>query len=384
MEPKQTLLFSFLLAEILQLFYCPYRCIAQTGKDILLFKNGEKLIGKLRRSTGATVLFHSDMAGDVSVNWNKIAELRSLQKFAVVEKGVKLRTNETGLRIPQGMVTVSEGSVLVRTAPNEPPLSLSLNNTQDVIDLPTFDKVVLSRPAWYQNWKGSGTVGLALVQATQENQSYTSSINFFRDVPGENWMDPETRTTLIFNSAYGELTQPNTPTVKTSIYQAEAERDRYFSRHLFSFIEAGFNHDYSQGLELQQTYGSGIGWSALKSVDEQLDLRAALVYENQSFFTSSQNQHLISSMFSEVYNHRFRNKITFHENLSVTPAWSNLNAYSATGGVMLNIPIYRQLSYTLGVTDSFINNPSPGFRKNSFQFLSGITFSLPQRDVSNH
>ena len=377
-EPKRTQIFSFLLlAETLQLFCFPYHCVAQSDKDTLLFKNGEKLIGKLQRSTGATVLFHSDMAGDVSADWNNIAELRSSQKFAIVEKGVKLRTDETGLSIPQGTISVSDGNVLVETAPNRPPLALSLNNTQDVIDLPTFNKVVLSRPAWYQNWKGSGTVGLALVQATQQNQSYTSSVNFSRDIPGENWMDPETRTTLTFSSSYGELNQPNTATVKTSIFHAEGERDRYFSPHLFSFFEAGFDHDYSQGLDLQQTYGSGIGWSALKSEDEQLDLRAALVYENQSFFTASQNQHLISSLFSEVYNHKFRDKIIFHENLSITPAWSNLNAYSGTGIVTLTIPIYRQINYTLGVTDSFINNPSPGFKKNSLQFLSGITYTLP-------
>ena len=344
---------------------------------MLFLSNGEKLIGKLQRSTGDKVFFHSDTVGDVAVEWSKIQRLQSSQKFAVVEKGVKLRTNETGLRIPQGTVSISDGSVLVNTASSQPPLKLPLSGTQDVIDLPTFEKVVLSRPTWYQNWKGSGTVGLTLVQATQQNQSYTSSTNFFRDIPGENWMDPETRTTLTFTSSYGELDQPETTTVETSIFHAQGERDRYFSPRLFTFFEAGFDHDYSQGLDLQQTYGSGIGWSTLKSEDEQLDLRAAVVYENQSFFTSSQNQHLISSLFSEAYNRKFQNKITFHEDLSITPAWSNLNAYSGTGTLTLTIPIYKKISYTLGVTESFINNPSPGFRKNSFQFLSGITYTLP-------
>jgi len=348
-----------------------------TGKDTLLLKDGEKLIGKLRRSTGATVSFHSDTVGEVSVNWSKIKELHSAQKFAVVEKGVKLRTDETGLQIPQGTVSVSDGKVLINAAPNMPPLTLPLRDTQDVIDMATFERVVLSRPAWYRNWQGSGSVGLAVVNATQKNQSYTSAVNFSRDIPGENWMDPETRTTLTFNSAYGELNQPNTPTVKTSIFHAQGERDRYFSPRFFSFFEAGFDHDYSQGLDLQQTFGGGIGWSALKSKNEQLDLRAALVFENQSFIASSQNQHLVSSLFSEGYNRKFRNKITFHEDISVTPAWSNLKAYSGTGDITLTIPIYKPISYTLGVTDSFINNPSPGFRKNSFQFLSGITYTLP-------
>ena len=257
-------LFFFCVLLETVLVYCPTPCVAQSsGEDILLFKNGEKLIGKLRRSTGATVLFHSEMAGNVTVNWSKIQELHSAQKFAVVEKGVKLRTDETGLRVPQGTVSVSNGNVLVSTTSSSPSLALPLSNTQDIIDLSTFEKVVLSRPAWYQNWKGSGTVGLAFVSATQQNQNYTSAANFSRDIPGENWMSPETRTTLTFSSSYGELNQPNTQTVKTSIFHAQGERDKYFSPRLFTFFEVGFDHDYSQGLDLQQSFGSGIGFSVL-------------------------------------------------------------------------------------------------------------------------
>ena len=146
--------FCILLGTVL--VYCPTPCVAQSsGKDTLLFKNGEKLIGKLRRSTGATVLFHSEMAGDVTVHWSKIQELHSAQKFAVVERGVKLRTDETGLRVPQGTVSVSNGNVLVSTAPNRPSLALPLSNTQDVIDLPTFEKVV--RSAWHLSARHSRT-----------------------------------------------------------------------------------------------------------------------------------------------------------------------------------------------------------------------------------
>lgn len=347
------------------------------GPDTLIFVDGEKLIGHLLRSTGNSVMFHSDMAGDITVDWSKIKELRSNQKFAVVEKGVKLRTNESDAKIPQGAVVLENGNLQIQTAAGATPLVLPLSQTADVIDEQTFERVVLSRPAWYQNWKGAATVGIALVNATQTSQSYSSAINFTRDIPGESWMDPESRTSLNFNSSYGELKQPNTPTVKTSIFHAQAERDRYFSPRLFLFAAANFDHDYSQGLDLQQTYSAGIGWSAIKSDLEQLDLRAAIGYEDQKFFFESQNQHLFSGVFSEAYNRKFRNKITLHQDFSTTPAWSNLNAVSATGDVNLTIPIMKRMSFTFGVADTYLNNPSPGFRKNSFQFTSGISYVQP-------
>jgi len=246
-----------------------------------------------------------------------------------------------------------------------------------VIDEATFARVVLHRPTWYQNWKGSATVGLSIVNATQQSQNYTSAVNFIRDVPGENWMSPESRTILSFNSAYGELSEPNAPTLKTSIFHARGERDHYISPRLYLFAGAEFDHDYSQGLDLQQTYGGGLGWSTIKSENEQLDLRAALAYVDQKFFLSTQDQHLVSSVFSEAYNRKFHNKITFHQDLSITPAWSNSNALSANGDLLLTIPIIKRISLTVGSADTFLNNPSPGFRKNSFQFTSGITYTLP-------
>ena len=59
--------------------------------DVLIFTNGEKLIGHLNRSNGATVTFKSDMAGEVKVEWSKIKELHSSQRFAVIKNSSSLR-----------------------------------------------------------------------------------------------------------------------------------------------------------------------------------------------------------------------------------------------------------------------------------------------------
>lgn len=54
--------------------------------DVLVFVDGEKLIGHLERASGSSVVFKSDMAGEVTVEWSKIQELRSPQKFAAIPK----------------------------------------------------------------------------------------------------------------------------------------------------------------------------------------------------------------------------------------------------------------------------------------------------------
>src|SRR3954453_3917295 len=106
---------------------------ATPGPDTLILVDGEKLIGHLLRSTGDSVMFHSDIVGDVIVNWSKIEQLKSNQNFAVVEKGLKLRTNESDAKIPQGSVTLEDGNLSVLSTGQNTLLTLPLGQIADVI-----------------------------------------------------------------------------------------------------------------------------------------------------------------------------------------------------------------------------------------------------------
>jgi hypothetical protein len=39
--------------------------------------------------------------------------------------------------------------------------------------------------------------------------------------------------------------------------------------------------------------------------------------------------------------------------------------------------VYKRLSLAVSTLDTFLNNPPPGFKKNSFQFTTGLTYTLP-------
>ncbi len=60
--------------------------------DTVTLADGEKLMGKLVKATGAAVTFHSDSAGDVTIPWDKIKELTSSRRFAVIPKGLPVQT----------------------------------------------------------------------------------------------------------------------------------------------------------------------------------------------------------------------------------------------------------------------------------------------------
>ena len=345
--------------------------------DVLLFTDGEKLIGALERTDGNSVVFKSNMAGEITVDWSKIKELHSSERFAVAKKGMTFGRGHQDLdQVPQGTVSMADQTIEVEEAPPAVPERIPVADAAHLINEAAFEEA-LQRPGLLDYWNGNASFGASLVLATQNDRTFTSNVALVRNIPIEAWREPENRTLINFSSSYGQLTQPNQPRVKTSIFHANAERDEYFRERFYVFFDATFDHNYSQGLDLQQSYGSGIGWTVLKNANEALDFRAEATYVHQQFQDSTQNQELFGSIFSEAYNHKFRRKVVLNEQLSISPSWNNLNAYSANGNMSLSIPVFKRIGLTLGALDTFLNNPSPGFKKNSFQFTTSATYAIP-------
>jgi hypothetical protein len=343
--------------------------------DVIVFTNGDKLVGHFVKSTGASVTFKSDMLGDVTVDWSKVKELHTDAKVAILRKGVKLRKNDDPSKIPQGTLAMENQNLVLAPAGGQSPQSIPVADSALVIDQPSFDKAVTHHPGLLRDWGGTVTLGASLVAATQDSESFNGAISLIRTEPTENWLDPRNRTILDFSTSYAEITQPSTPTVKTSIFHGYAERDEYFSPRLFAFGQAGFDHNFSQGLDLEQTYGGGIGVSILEQTNQQLDLKFSADYVRQQFQVGP-NQSLIGSVINQHYLRKFKRGMTVEQHLTFTPTWNDTKAYSSSFGAVLTMPVYKRLGASTGVIDSFLNDPPPGFKKNSVQFTLGATYSL--------
>lgn len=342
--------------------------------DVLIFTDGEKLIGQLKSAKGDSLVFKSDMAGEITVAWSKIQELHTSHPFAVIGKNVKLVKHMDASQVPQGNVAMTEQKIAVEggAAPKTVPVA----DAGYLVEEPAFQKAINRQAGFLQDWGGAVTAGASVVQATQDARNFTGGISLVRTEPQEGWLNPSTRTTLDFSAVYGKVSQPGVADVKTAIYHADAEEDKYFSSRLFGFGQAAFDHNFSQGLDLQQSYGGGLGWTAYKTGVAELDLKAAMSYIHQGFTDSASNQSLVGSTFGEIYNRKFQHGILLNEQFNFTPAWNNTSAYFATGSAALTFPVHKRLSLALGALDSFLNDPPPGFRKNSFQFTAGLTYAL--------
>ena len=342
--------------------------------DVLVLKDGEKLIGQLQSATGSSVVFKSDALGELTVDWSKVGQLHSSKNFAAIPKGLPLRNKAEAAGVSHGTVSVTDQQLQVQ-GPKGTPQSVPVGGIANLVPEASYERA-FERSSFFHGWQGGMTAGVSLTEATQKNQTFTAAVNMVRSVPEENWLSLRRRTTFDYAQAYGKLTQPNTPEIKTSLYHIGLEQDWYLSPRLFAFGQAILDHNFSQGLQLQQTYGGGLGLVVIKGVNQELDFKASADYVDQRFDVSGRNQHLFGSIFGETYTRKFIRGILLNQQAGITPAWTNTDAYSAFASAALTFPVYRHFGLTLGALDTFLNNPPPDFKKNSFQFTLGATYSL--------
>lgn len=345
--------------------------------DTLTLTTGETLIGHFVRSTGGNVVFKSDALGELTIAWAKVKELHAGEKYVVVAKGIKL-TRKTGTAtLPQGAIDEAEQTITVGAAPGASPQKIPVGDANNVVDEATFQNVLFHSPGFFEDWRGAISGGATIVQATQEARTFTGGISLVRLTPAENWLSPRNRTIFDFTAADGFTIQPGTAKVKTEIYHVDAERDEYFrGKDLYGFAAAAFDHNYSQGLTLQSNLGGGLGYTVVKHANTTLDFKGSITYIRQSFSAQENTQSLMGSNFVETFMHKTGKGILFQQQVIITPTWTTLHDYSWLAGGSVTIPVFRRLGFTTGVTDSYLHNPPPAFKKNSFQLTTALTYTL--------
>lgn len=358
--------------------------------DVIVFTNGDRLSGTLVREVGGTVTFRSEIVGEINVPWSKIKELDTKTPMAVLTGSITPQHGKVPAHIPKGTISMADNVITVTPEGHATISPIPVKSAQYIIDETTLNREILGHPGFFGGWTGSMTAGATVVQATQKQYTFTGAVALARVEPSISWLNPNNRTTIDFTGSYGKITQPAYTSEgvfypatdsKSSIYHADAERDQYFSPRFYALAQTAFDHNYSQGLDLQQVYGGGIGATVLKQPKQELDFKATMQYEKQSFINASDgiNQNLVGSTFAGTYVlHLFRG-LLFNQQVSYLPAYNNTRAYSASETNTLAIPFYKSLGFSVGTIDSYLNDPPPAVPptlRNSFQFTFGATYSF--------
>jgi len=365
---------------------------APASADVVIFKNGDQLTGKYERSVGTDIMFKSDAVGELTIPMGKIKDLHTSGSFVVLKKDEKITHQpKTPTTIELAEDSVKETSGAAETVPAK--------NIGYIVEGATYDKELNGHPGPFKGWNGSITGGATVLQSSSFGQTFTAGVSLFRVIPEVSYLPLRTRTTFNLLQTYGKLTQPQIPlpsycngsktppgcqdaVAKTNIFHTDFEHDKYLTPRFYMLGGVMYDHNYSQGLDFQQIYGVGAGYTIIQTPIQQFDVKSDVHYERQNFIqfpppqVSSVNQNLIGSTFGEAYKRTLPGKILFTQSGTYIQSWNNTEAWSAIGVFGLALPVYHRLSLSVNFLDNYLNNPAFGYKKNSLQFVTGVTYTL--------
>src|SRR4029077_15460211 len=112
---------------------------AKPAPDELVLSNGDTLHGTLVSSADGKITFHSDPLGYVTLGWDKVKELHTNGKFAVLDKSANVLKKKEAAKIPLGTVEMSNQSISVPPA-NAPAIApIPVANAQFIVDEAALD-----------------------------------------------------------------------------------------------------------------------------------------------------------------------------------------------------------------------------------------------------
>lgn len=363
---------------------------APTAPDTLVLINGNRISGTFIRSLGGVVTFRSPILGVLQVPWGAIKELQSKGNLVVIGKMMLRHRDKKTLKLPSGPITMSDQLITIHPENGASITPIPVKNAEYIIDEKALQKEINAHPSFLAGWNGTVTGAASVVQSSQDQYSLTGLASFIRTIPTVSWLRPRNRTLVNFNGTFGKIIQPSfsyngiivpKATSKVDLYHAVAERDESVSTRFYLLGKATFDHSSTQDLNLQQMYGGGIGWIAIRRSKQGLYVDTLLQYVSQNFHdtASSDNQKFLASAVDATWGTQLPAGGLFKQTVYCVPALTNTHNYSMGEYNSLTLRFWNSLGFTIGSTDYYINDPpsaTPPTKRNSLQFDIGLTYII--------
>jgi putative salt-induced outer membrane protein YdiY len=314
--------------------------------ETVTLANGDRITGKISDSDGKTLTLTTDYAGDVKVKWSSIKQL-------VADKPLYLTTNNKETIV--GSVTPADKSLTVHTAAGQ------------AVDVP-YDQIAAIRtsegensyeksqhPSWKQDWKASGTVGLALARGNSDTTNLSTAAALDRKTPDDHLSISESSIYTTSNAPAGIVT--------ADAILGAARYDRNITEKLFLSGSGDFTHDKLQALDIRAIYTGGLGWHVINNPKTTFDVLGGMNYTEERYSGTTANpgpmigRNLPGLTFSETFMHKFGAATTVGESASLYPDLEDINQYRVSFDANSVTKFNKWLGWQISISDRYVTNP---------------------------
>ena len=346
--------------------------------DQITLKNGDRFTGKVVKSDGKTLVLHTDAAGDVTVKFSEIQEIKTDEQLHVTTKDGKTVV---------GPVTASDGKVEIATKTSgtvEVALTAVTVIRNDAEEA-AYQKTL--HPRLTQGWTGGATVGFSVARGNSETESLSLAFNAAHPTLKD-------KITL-YASSLDTVNNLATPSTVANLDQGGFRYDRNLNPRLFAFGAADYTANALQYLDLRQVYSGGFGFHAIKNDKTVLNFLGGLNYTHETysngapvpptppsttptgFFESYGVTHRFAALtLGEELTQKLGKSTVITQNSYIYPNLQQTGEYRWTFDVSTVTKISKWLGWQNHFGDIYVSNPPVDSKSNDVIFTTGLNIAF--------
>lgn len=333
--------------------------------DQIVLKNGDRLTGTIEKSDNKALVMKTEFAGEVTVQWPAIQEIKSEQPLHVGLKEGKTLV---------GAVTTNDGKIEVSTK-NAGNVEVSKDTVivmrSDAEQL-AWEK--LQHPGFLEGWEGGLNLGYGLTAGNSETKNLALAFTGTRTGLHD-------KLSLYAASVYSANDLATAATrVTANTNKGGARYDRDIIPRLFGFVNADFFTDALQDLNLRSVVGAGLGLHAIKKPSTTLDLLGGIAYTRENYTQLAPLPRLIhnfaAAQIGDEFMHKMAKSTVITQKAYFFPDLSKGGEYRATFDLGTVTKINKWLGWQNMFGDVYVTNPPTGKKKNDVVFTTGLNVTF--------
>ncbi len=327
--------------------------------DQVTLKNGDRLSGSIVKSDDKSLVLKTDYAGQLTIQWTAVQAINSTQPLNLALKNGQTVAGSVATADGKLQVTTRAGRK-VEAAPQD--VAAIRNNAEQA----AYEQSL--NPGFFQNWAGAANLGFALTRGNSRTSNLALAFNANRATLND-------KLSFYANSVYATNTSPGAfPTTTANTEQGGARYDHDLTPKIFAFVNADFQADALQGLNLRSVLGGGLGVHLIKRPNTTLDLLPGINYTRESFVTVTRD--FMAATLGEELMHKLTAATSFTESFFFYPNLTSAGDYRVNFNAGFVTKLNNRLGWQIGVTDIYLTNPPPGKLGNDLLLTTGLNLSF--------
>jgi putative salt-induced outer membrane protein YdiY len=321
--------------------------------DEIQFKNGNRLTGKILHLTEGKLLFKTDIAGDITIDFSSVLTLSTDEPVMI-----NLKDN-TSFR--QRLQSARSGWFFI---PGDETVGAQEFALSDIVSINPPPKPV-------PRWTGDLSLNITSMHGNTTANSASGSASLVKRTEKD-------RTTV--NADYAKSTQKNRDTGEEETiedwWRAKVKYDYFFSKKMYGYVDLRYEKDSIADLDRRVVVGLGSGYQWIETEKTKFSTEAGFASLYEKFENQTESNSEITTQLGYTFETKLRDNIRLRNNLAYYPALKKISDYYLTTTAEVRTDLAKNFFANFKTILDFDSTPAAGAHKTDVKYFFGLGYSF--------